>query len=55
MQKLAVVSYRPSVCAHAGGPKIWWTPGPRPLGWGVDDPLEMRTFPRVTIPNLVVL
>jgi len=39
MQNLVVVSHT----VHVGGPKIWGTLGPAPLGWGsVDDIIETR-------------
>ena len=44
MQNLVAVS--PIVCAHVGGPKdLGGTLGPRPLGWGMADRVEIRPFP----------
>jgi len=43
MQNLVSVSH--TVCVHVGGPKIFWTLGPRPLGIGMSGPVD--TCPKV--------
>ena len=37
------------------GRRILGTQGPASLVWGVDHLLERRSFPRVTVPNMVIL
>ena len=56
MQKLAVVSHRPTVREHVEVPKKnCGRYGPRPLRWGMDNPLETRSSPRDTIHRIWLL